>query len=287
MASLFETFHLPTVIEEREEEIKYRWQSKFARDNEFRDITAGPRRLITQLANTVRNPQDVEQGPDPIWNAAVVDLVGDEQTIGVVGCKLRYLVAAVEDTVFSNLPDEQQTESLWRLHRAAYLGLESAARASAKEIATIAFYSTVTGLPNRPAFNRDIERIAARKTRSKLVYVDMDGLKIINDDRGHIAGDEALRRLGEGLSIELGEQDRAYHFSGDEFCVIMQEADDNYVKDFMSRVSSFGGPGFSYGAAGWPDEGSSWTQAQELADARMQENKRERKERGEAPERPQ
>jgi hypothetical protein len=76
--------------------------------------------LIHQLADTVRTPQDVEDGPSPSWNEAVVDLVGDEQTIGIIGSQLRYLVSAIEETVFSRLPGEQMVESALRIHRAAY-----------------------------------------------------------------------------------------------------------------------------------------------------------------------
>src|SRR5919107_4746462 len=99
-----------------------------ARDAEFSDVVAGPMQLIIQLADTVRVPQDAELGPIPSWNEAVIDVVGDDQTIGVVGRRLRYLVAAVEEIVFSDIPDEQHVESVWRLHRAAYFGLEIAAR---------------------------------------------------------------------------------------------------------------------------------------------------------------
>src|SRR5215212_7940372 len=122
MAELFEPFALPICIEEREPDIDYCWQSKFAQDAEFRDIAAGPARLILQLASTVRVPQHPDQGPEPAWNEAVVDLVGDDKTIGIIGRQLRYLVAAIEEIVLSDLPEEQIVESVWRLHRAAYFG---------------------------------------------------------------------------------------------------------------------------------------------------------------------
>lgn len=286
MAELFEVFVLPSHIEDCESEIHTCWQSKFEGDTEFRDVAAGPVRLIHQLADTVRTPQDVEEGPSPSWNEAVVDLVGDEQTIGVIGSQLRYLVSAIEETVFSRLPGEQMVEAALRIHRAAYFGLESAARAVANEIATVAYHSIVTGLPNKVAYQRDVERLASRATPCNVVYIDMDGLKIINDEQGHQAGDIALRALGERLSRELGQQDRAYHFSGDEFCIVTQETDNGYVQGLISRVDPFKAPRFSHGVARWPGESSLWEEVEGLAEARMRENKAERKARGEAPERP-
>src|SRR5919107_5534876 len=156
-----------------------------ARDAEFSDVVAGPMQLIIQLADTVRVPQDAELGPIPSWNEAVIDVVGDDQTIGVVGRRLRYLVAAVEEIVFSDIPDEQHVESVWRLHRAAYFGLEIAARAAAKEIAELAYTSAVTRLRNKRALVKDIEPFVAGGTPFKVVSIDMDGLKIINDTFGH------------------------------------------------------------------------------------------------------
>jgi len=242
--------------------------------------------LITQLASTVREPQQPEQGPEPSWNEAVFDLAAGDQTIGIVGCKLRYLIAAIEDTVLTHLPEGQRIESVWRLHRAAYFGLETAARAVAEEIARVAFHSTVTGLRNRAAFERDIERNVAENVPFHIVSIDMDGLKIINDRHGHQAGNDALRSLSVRLSRELGESDTAYHISGDEFYVVTRTTDGNYVEGLMSRVGQNEDPGFSYGAAYWSDSGADWTEVEKLSDERMQENKNERKARGEAPERP-
>ncbi len=84
-------------------------------------------------------------------------------------------------------------------------------------------------------------------------------------------------------------QDRVYHFSGDEFCVVSQESDGDYVEDLLTRVDPSEEPTFSYGVARWPDahESSNWEEVEGHAEERMRANKRERKERGEAQARPQ
>jgi len=115
----------------------------------------------------------------------------------------------------------------------------------------------------------------------------MDGLKIINDTCGHQAGNRTLQTLSERLSRELSDRDTAYHFHGDEFCIVTDELDESYVEGLMLRVRTEECPKFSYGSAHWPEEGATWSEVDNIADERMRENKGKRKASGEAPERPQ
>lgn len=55
-----------------------------------------------------------------------------------------------------------------------------------------------------------------------LIYFDMDGLKQINDNLGHEAGDEAFRRLGESMQAHFGKDQVIGRLGGDEFFMIME-----------------------------------------------------------------
>jgi diguanylate cyclase (GGDEF)-like protein len=81
---------------------------------------------------------------------------------------------------------------------------------SADDIVNQMFYDAVSGLQNRRAFEISDDYTV-------VAIVDMDSLKWVNDNLGHIAGDTLLRKLGYNLYGTFG--DHAYHLSGDEFAV--------------------------------------------------------------------
>jgi len=84
----------------------------------------------------------------------------------------------------------------------------------------------LTGLLNRRGFltvsDHDL-RLARREQRElTLLFIDLDGLKDINDRFGHHAGDAVLRETGEVLRSSLRESDVIARVGGDEFCVVLE-----------------------------------------------------------------
>lgn len=84
----------------------------------------------------------------------------------------------------------------------------------------------LTGLGNRRALERDLGRTMLRSRRIDhplaLVYLDVDGLKVVNDRFGHAAGDETLRSLGNVVrSCSREGTDSGYRVGGDEFVLIV------------------------------------------------------------------
>lgn len=87
-----------------------------------------------------------------------------------------------------------------------------------------ALIDSLTGLRNRRAFHEDLVRNLAWAARTgrplALSMLDLDGLKTVNDTRGHQAGDERLTALARTLVCTFSANDRAYRLGGDEFAVI-------------------------------------------------------------------
>lgn len=95
-----------------------------------------------------------------------------------------------------------------------------------EQLEALTLTDPLTGLGNRRAFERDVElrlRHAARIDEPvALIYMDVDGLKALNDDYGHASGDETLRLLGAVLrSCSRLGSDGAYRVGGDEFVMIV------------------------------------------------------------------
>lgn len=105
-------------------------------------------------------------------------------------------------------------------------------------ISNLAMTDELTGLYNRRGFYSVAQQCLALAKRSELslglLYMDMDGLKGINDHHGHTAGDDALRRLGEAIEAVVRENDIAARLSGDEF-VMMVAAE---TVEQLDRVSA-------------------------------------------------
>ena len=99
-----------------------------------------------------------------------------------------------------------------------------------KNLEQIADQDTLTPIPNRRAFVRELSRMMSFAERygtpSAVVYFDVNGLKQINDTLGHAAGDAALTRIAEVLDTNIRDSDTVGRLGGDEFGVILAHADE-------------------------------------------------------------
>ena len=87
----------------------------------------------------------------------------------------------------------------------------------------------LTSAKNRRAFIRELKRASALRQRygapASLVYFDIDDFKQVNDRYGHAAGDAALQAVADRLSAHVRESDVVGRMGGDEFAVLLVQAD--------------------------------------------------------------
>jgi diguanylate cyclase (GGDEF)-like protein/PAS domain S-box-containing protein len=109
------------------------------------------------------------------------------------------------------------------------------------ELADLALRDPLTGLANRRLLDELFELASARGPRSgqeaAMLFVDVDGLKEINDTYGHEAGDRLLRAVGARLDDAFREADVVARIGGDEF-VILLETDTIDEPQFRARVEA-------------------------------------------------
>ncbi len=96
---------------------------------------------------------------------------------------------------------------------------------------------TITGLPNRRAFDRLLSASLSRDTTS-LLFIDVDKLKAVNDDLGHLRGDEALAKTAERVraSLRSTEAGACARIGGDEFAVILPNTAGQIATRIAERI---------------------------------------------------
>jgi diguanylate cyclase (GGDEF)-like protein len=145
-------------------------------------------------------------------------------------------------------------------------------------------HDLLTGLPNYRALQERLAAIAMHpddETRTALLMVDMDGLKVYNDTLGHDAGDRAIRRVAEELRNAVRIEDFVARTGGDEFVVVMEGVEEDEALVVAQRMHDalrdvhheFGNAPvpvrISIGLAFAPDDGTGASELLEAADRAM------------------
>ncbi len=98
-------------------------------------------------------------------------------------------------------------------------------------IRTMAFYDTLTGLPNRRLLLDRLHQALALSARNgrygALLFIDLDKFKQLNDTHGHDIGDRLLVEVARRLQACVREGDTVARLAGDEFVVMLEELDDS------------------------------------------------------------
>jgi diguanylate cyclase (GGDEF)-like protein len=150
-------------------------------------------------------------------------------------------------SIIADLADEQLSERA----RAAIAELAdrnallraslSEMRARIFELEQLADSDTLTPLPNRRRFLKELERVTTyakrHNTPAAVLYVDLDNLKAINDAHGHFAGDAGLIHVARLLQGLIRSTDVAARIGGDEFALILDHLDHDSAIDTAERIA--------------------------------------------------
>jgi diguanylate cyclase (GGDEF)-like protein len=214
-------------------------------------------------------------------------------------------LAALEDAIWRSLSDglRSQDQDLLELVRVLRAGLQSIMTAATEayhvqsnaELDLLAHTDGLTGLYNRRYWEPELERYVELYKRYRhpfaILMLDFDNLKWVNDTFGHQSGDTALTHLATVMRMSIRDVDIPCRFGGDEFLILMPEADKNAIQMVGRRISesinktrfklgrSFASLQVSFGAAACPEDGAEAEVLLQEADAdlyRAKETKQER-----------
>jgi diguanylate cyclase (GGDEF)-like protein len=204
---------------------------------------------------------------------------------------LRDAAGSILGLIWVDDPEDRLLPSADRLQALRIFAYDAAvALVSGRHLAELRFladHDPLTRLLNRRAFMQRLDGEVARATRYGrafgLVLADLDGFKELNDRYGHAAGDEALQEFAAVLSSALRKPDDAFRIGGDEFALLLAEADEEDTRKVVQRAQrllaavddeQLAGVTASYGCASCPAHASDAQALLRIADEALYEAKR-------------
>jgi diguanylate cyclase (GGDEF)-like protein/PAS domain S-box-containing protein len=134
-------------------------------------------------------------------------------------------------------------------------------RAIQRKLAHTAMHDSLTGLPNRAAFERALDE-ALEQAREEfrehaLCFIDIDRFKQVNDSAGHSAGDALLKEIGRAIRGSCRVNDFAGRIGGDEFALLLPDCSlsgarrvaEGVVKAISDLSFTWGGTPYTVGAS--------------------------------------
>jgi diguanylate cyclase (GGDEF)-like protein len=191
----------------------------------------------------------------------------------VFGVNLGFAYPAV--SVFRVLSMLAAPVCVWVSYRYIYQLIEKVR--SAKALEHVVHIDPLTQLKNRIVFSYDAKGLLRRKVPFRLVFLDLNNFKAINDRYGHLTGDQYLIFFAHMLKERIGDGNELYRLSGDEFlCVYTGSNIQRFVDSVTSlpetlSLSSGDTPflGVSYGVVSFPEDADSLDELLRMADKQM------------------
>ncbi len=185
-----------------------------------------------------------------VGSKAAASLQADEPLTVALTRQVVASALGVDEAALDSCSDEQLGVAVGRLRRIAQTIEHLAATAATDEL---------TGIhrrgPGMLALQREIDRESRRKTHGVVVaFVDVDGLKLTNDTRGHAAGDQLLREVVNAIRSRIRSYDLLFRYGGDEFVIGLLDVDMGQAQSILCEIRSdiaqrTGGSTVSVGAA--------------------------------------
>jgi len=225
-----------------------RWDPELPADNR----PPIPASVVAAVAVALERPQPLGWGLDPALESTAQAYVLNHQHLEVAVAQLVCLREAFERRVVEQLPAGEQLEAARRLTMIVHRLMTVVARAGVVELQAQAFTDAITGLSNERAYDLDLRRELARAARHgrplTVVRIGLAGLDVA------IAGDDALRRVGQALRSVAGTEVHAYRVGLTQFALLLPNGVPVDAEFVLGPLGEAGVAGVSVGLATHPND---------------------------------
>jgi diguanylate cyclase (GGDEF)-like protein/PAS domain S-box-containing protein len=104
------------------------------------------------------------------------------------------------------------------------------------ELERLAYLDVLTGLPNRARLQKDMAILLEEHEDVAVLFIDLDGFKVVNDSLGHAAGDLLLQAVGQRLVDDIRPGDLLARLGGDEFTIVVTGSGVDTVQALADRL---------------------------------------------------
>jgi diguanylate cyclase (GGDEF)-like protein/PAS domain S-box-containing protein len=253
-----------------------------------------------QWRNFARNNASVLQNPVEGANyfAACDIAVGKEREFATAfAAGIRSVLLGKRESFSLEYPCDSHGEQLWFLGRVNRFSGDGPKRVvvvhenitelkrAEFNIQKLAYYDTLTGLPNRLLLQDRLRQAIKRAERYQqmlaVLFLDLDHFKVINDTLGHAAGDQLLKEVASRLSLHVRSYDTVARMGGDEFVIILNQiTSTGHVPGVAQKILETLSPPFelgtqevfvttSIGIALYPTDGNDGERLMKNADTAM------------------
>ena len=225
----------------------------------------------------IKNEKDMEyvRQVNPVWHKTLVD--SNVKSIVIFPMRHRGKLLGFIWTTNINVDNVQKIKETLEL-TTFFITSEIASYLMVKQLERVSYTDLLTGIKNRNSMNDMVDSIVAGEASVKapygVIFADLNGLKRVNDEDGHSAGDLLLKKAGLVLQ-EVFIEDNVYRAGGDEFMVIVagsRESFENKLQTLREKASDPDNVCFSFGYC-YNDSGMDIRDAMRFADEEMYKDK--------------
>lgn len=149
-----------------------------------------------------------------------------------------YSVISLRDEIFGSAVGEDSFYFLlFGLFLIGFFLLMMKENRKGEHFKKLAYSDSLTGSANRNMMLEYFETLKKKEESLALLFIDLDSFKQVNDQYGHDLGDRLLQKVTRRIGAEIAESDLLCRVGGDEFIILISDADERLVYSYINKIN--------------------------------------------------